>query len=106
MREFWAMSDAVLVTAALALATIGIRLLGIAVGQNLPQQGIWANVLKSLPGCLIVSLIAVMLLAKGPLEWAAAAVALFVAIATRSLPLTMVIGILTIWLLRNSGIGI
>jgi branched-subunit amino acid transport protein len=37
----------------------------------------------------------------GPKEWAAAAVAIAVAILTRSLPLTMAAGIAAIWTLRT-----
>ena len=97
------MTDAVVVTVALALATISVRLFGIAIGQRLPQTGVWARSLKSLPGCLIVALISVMLLSKGPLEWIAAALALLVAIITRSLPLTMIVGIAAVWAMRQFG---
>jgi len=97
------MTDPVLVTLALAIATISIRLFGIAIGQRLPQSGVWARGLKSLPGCLIVALISVMLLSKGALEWIAAALALLVAIITRSLPLTMIAGIVAVWAMRQYG---
>ena len=100
------MTDPMIVTAALAMATISIRLLGIAVGQNLPQTGAWARALKSLPGCLIVALVAVMLLSQGLLEWMAAILALGVAVLTRSLPLTMVAGILAVWSMRHFGGGL
>ena len=95
------MSETSLVIVALAVATLSVRLLGVAVGQRLPQQGGWAAALNALPGCLIVSLVCVMLASGGPREWLAGTIALAVAIVTRSLPLTMVVGILAIWMLRQ-----
>jgi branched chain amino acid efflux pump len=95
------MTDAWLLITALAVATFAIRLAGILLGQRLPASGAWARALDALPGCLLVSLVSVALLSGGPKEWAAAAVAIVVAIATRSLPLTMVAGIASIWALRT-----
>jgi uncharacterized membrane protein len=90
-----------LVIVGLAVATFAIRLSGILLGQRLPQGGAWAHALNALPGCLLVSLVAVALLSGGPKEWAAAVVALAVAIVTKSLPLTMAVGIASIWALRT-----
>ena len=95
------MSDAWLLIIALAVATFAIRLAGILLGQRLPTSGAWARALNALPGCLLVSLVAVALLSGGPKEWGAAAVAVCVAIVTRSLPLTMAVGIASIWALRT-----
>jgi uncharacterized membrane protein len=86
---------------ALAVATFAIRLCGVLLGQRLPQSGAWARGLNALPGCLLVSLVSVALLSGGPREWGAAAVSIAVAIATRSLPLTMVAGIAAVWALRR-----
>ena len=85
----------------LALATFAIRLSGALLGQRLPQGGAWASALNALPGCLLVSLVTVALLAGGPKEWAAGALALATAILTRNLPLTMAAGIASIWALRT-----
>jgi uncharacterized membrane protein len=85
----------------LSVGTFAIRLSGILLGQRLPQSGGWASALNALPGCLLVSLVAVALLSGGPKEWAAAAIALAVAIVTKSLPLTMAVGIAAIWALRT-----
>ncbi|MCZ4279657.1 AzlD domain-containing protein [Kiloniella laminariae] len=85
----------------LALATFSIRLSGVLLGQRLPQSGRWARGLKALPGCLIISLVSVLVLSGGPREWLAGAVATAVALLSRSLPLTMATGIATIWLLRH-----
>jgi uncharacterized membrane protein len=95
------MSDAWLLIVALAVATFAIRLSGILLGQRLPQSGLWARALNALPGCLLISLVSVALMSGGPKEWGAAAVSVAVAIITRSLPLTMVAGIASIWALRT-----
>ena len=95
------MSDPVLITALLAVVTFSIRFLGVALGQRLPESGPWVRALSALPGSLIVSLVAVMLVGGGPDDWIGAAAALSIALATRSLPLTMVVGIATVWMFRS-----
>jgi uncharacterized membrane protein len=97
MTETW------FVILALTVGTFAIRLSGIFVGQMIPQQGPLASGLRALPGCLIISLVAVSLLSGGPNEWGAGLVALVVAVATRNLPITMASGIAAIWLLRHFG---
>ena len=95
------MTDIWLVIVVMMVATLSVRLLGVFVGQRLPQHGVCARALNALPGCLIVSLVSVMLMGGGPREWLAGACALAVAMLTRNLPLTMVVGIAAIWLLRT-----
>ena len=53
------MTEPLLVTIWLALATFSVRFAGVLLGQRLPQQGPWKHGLNALPGCLIVSLVAV-----------------------------------------------
>ncbi|AHC99314.1 branched-chain amino acid ABC transporter [Leisingera methylohalidivorans DSM 14336] len=84
----------------LAAATFTVRLSGYLLGRRLPDHGPWARGLQALPGCLILSLVTCLLMQGGPLEWVSGAVAFAVALATRSLPLTMAAGIAAICLLR------
>jgi uncharacterized membrane protein len=95
------MSETNLVILILAIGTLTVRLAGVAVGQKLPRHGAWARGLNALPGCMIVSLVMVVLSAGGPKEWLAALAALGVAIVSNNLPVTMLVGILSIWLLRH-----
>ncbi len=95
------MSDPLLITALLAVVTFSTRFLGVVLGQHLPESGPWTRALNALPGCLIVSLVTMMLVGGGPDEWIGAAVALGVALATRSLPLTMIVGIAVVWVFRS-----
>lgn len=95
------MSDTWLVILGLAAGTFAIRLTGALLGRRIPEHGAWARGLRALPGCLIVSLVAVSLVSGGPREWAAAALALLVAALTRNLPLTMAVGIAALWALRQ-----
>ena len=97
MAEPWA------VVAALAVGTFAIRLAGVLVGRRIPEDGAWARGLRALPGCLIVALVSVSLLSGGLKDWGAGVVAASVAIATRSLPLTMAGGIVAVFLLRHIG---
>lgn len=95
MTEIW------WVIVPLAGATFAIRLSGVLMGQRLPQTGAWARALKALPGSLIVALVSISLLSGGPQEWIAGAAAGLAALWTRNLPLTMAVGIVTIWGLRT-----
>ena len=95
------MTDAWTVILGLAAGTFAARLGGIVLGRRLPERGGWARALDTLPGTLIVALVAGQLLAGGPAEWIAGALAAGAAIATRSLVLTMATGILAVYLLRQ-----
>lgn len=95
------MADTTIVIAALAIATFAVRIGGVMAGRVLPREGAVAAALEALPGCLIVSLVAVTMIGGGPQEWAAGAVALGVAALTKNLPLTMIAGVGAIYLLRT-----
>ncbi len=95
------MSEIHIVTAALIVGTLTVRLAGAALGRRLPTRGGWARALNALPGCLILSLVIVMLTNGGPKEWFAAGLALATAFLTKSLPATMAVGVVAIALLRN-----
>jgi len=95
------MADPLLVTLGLSVGTFAIRLGGYLLGSALPATGPWARGLNALPGCLIAALLAVLLVQAGPAEWAAAALAAVIAMLTRSLPLTMLVGIGAVWLART-----
>jgi len=95
------MSDTWWVISSLAIATYALRLGGVVLGQRLPEKGPWARGLNALPGCLIISLVSVLLLTGGVNEWIAGLIAALVALFTRSLPLTMLAGIVSILILRT-----
>ncbi|MBI1209702.1 MAG: AzlD domain-containing protein [Azospirillum sp.] len=97
------MTEAWLVILFLTIGTFGIRLTGVVIGQQVLKAGAWARAMRALPGCMIVSLVAVSVLSGGPREWAAGLIATAVAVATRNLPITMVSGIAAVWLLRHLG---
>jgi uncharacterized membrane protein len=95
MTETWS------VILALTVGTIAVRLSGVLIGQRIPEHSAWARGMRALPGCLIVSLVAVSLVSGGPREWSAAIFATVTAIVTKNLPITMASGIAAIWLLRH-----
>lgn len=94
------MQDSWLIIIGLALLTFIIRLSGIVLGRRIPQSGPWVRALQALPGSLLIALVTVSVVSGGWLEWLAAAIALGVAIVTNSLPITMLVGIVSIYLLR------
>ena len=84
----------------LAVGTFSIRLGGYVLGAQLPSTGVWARAFAALPGCLIASLLAVILVQTSSPEWVAAGFAFMTAMLTRNLPLMMVAGIVAVWGLR------
>lgn len=95
MTELWA------VILGLAAGTFAARLGGVLIGQRLPKTGGWARALGALPGSLIIALVAMQVLSGGVIEWIAGALAAVTALATRNLILTMAVGIVAVYLLRN-----
>ena len=95
------MSEPWLLIIGLAVGTYSIRLGGFLLGARLPVTGAWKRAFEALPGCLIAALIAVILVQGEVAEWIAACIALATALLTRSLPLTMVVGIAAVWTLRK-----
>lgn len=94
------MNEITLLITGLALGTFAIRFAGFLVGARLPRTGVWAQALTALPGSLIAALLATQLASGGPAEWGAGIIALGTAILTRSLPLTMIVGLVAIAGLR------
>lgn len=94
MTELW------FIIIGLAAATFTIRVSGYVLASHLPQSGRWARGFAALPGCLIAALLSVILVQGGLHEWLAAAIALAIALVSRSLPLTMLGGIGAVYLLR------
>ena len=94
------MTDHAIVITGLIAGTAAIRGVGYLIGSRLPSKGPWAVGLNALPGCMIAALLAITLAPAGLPEWGAALVSLGVALWSRSLPLTMAIGVATIALLN------
>jgi uncharacterized membrane protein len=95
------MDESWVLIGALALGTFTIRFAGTKLGQAIPSHGPAARALNALPGALIVALVAASMISGRWRELAAGAVALAVAVRTRSLPVTMAVGIAAIWALRR-----
>ena len=84
----------------LAGASFVIRLGGYVLAMRLPQSGGWARGMEALPGCMIVALVAVMMLNGSRVEWIAGAIVLGFAAKTRSLPISMLVGMACVATLR------
>jgi len=95
MTETW------LVIAALAAGTFALRITGIYFGERVPTRGRAAKALRAIPGSLIVALVTVSIASGDAAEWIAGGAAAVVATRTRNLPLTMVAGMVVVWLLRR-----
>ena len=85
---------------ALALGTFAIKVSGYLLAQTLPRDGFVVRSLNALPGTLVTALVTVILLQGTQTEWIAALLAIATAIFTRNLPLTMVVGVFAVFLLR------
>ncbi len=95
------MTDIWVIILGLAVGTFAARLGGILLGQRLPVTGGWARALSALPGTLIVALVAGQVFQGEWPEWIAGGLAAMAAILTRSLVLTMALGIIAVYVLRQ-----
>ena len=73
-------------------ASFAIRLSGYLLASQIPQAGMWARALQALPGCLIASLVSLMMLNGTMLEWISAVMVLAIAAITRKPTLAMFAG--------------
>ncbi|MCF7728127.1 AzlD domain-containing protein [Sulfitobacter sp. M22] len=64
---------------ALAVGTYAIRYIGLLAGDAIERRPALRAVLRDLPGCLVVALVASSLAGEEPVVWLAAAIALGVA---------------------------
>lgn len=84
----------------LALAAYGIRLLGLLAGQAIRGNARLSPLLDDLPGCLVVGLVAASLAGQPLPTWIAGAIALFVAMLSNNVVVTMIVGFVTILALQ------
>ena len=81
-------------------ASFVIRLAGYLLASQIPQDGMWARALQALPGCLIASLVSLMMLNGTMLEWISAVMVLAIAAITRKPTLAMFAGMVIIAAMR------
>lgn len=84
----------------LGSASFGIRLSGYLLASKIPHDGVLARALQALPGCLIVSLVSLMMLNGTVFEWVSGAFVLLIAALTRRPTLAMFAGMVFIAALR------
>lgn len=84
----------------LGIVSFAIRLTGYLLASQIPQDGMWARALQALPGCLIVSLVSLMMLNGTMLEWISAVMVLAIAAITRKPTLAMFSGMVIIAAMR------
>jgi branched chain amino acid efflux pump len=93
-------SGAIIAIALMALATYATRAGGLWLASRLDlseRAGVW---LDQIPGAILVSLVAPVVLTGGFAEALAAVAVVFVAVRTGSLPAAMVTGVVAVVLLR------
>lgn len=97
--------DALLAVLGMAAATYALRIGGLLLAGYLPRRGRWAAAFEQVPGAVMVAIVAPAILAAGPLGWIAAAACAGVALRTRNLLLTMLVGIAIVGIARHLGAG-
>lgn len=94
------MFDPLLTIVLMALATYATRTGGLWLASRLDlseRAGAW---LDQIPGAILVSLVAPTVLTGGPAEALAAVAVVIVAVRTGSLPAAMLVGVVTVVVLR------
>ncbi|MEM7047031.1 MAG: AzlD domain-containing protein [Pseudomonadota bacterium] len=79
--------------AGLALGTYGLRVMGMLIGSRLAVYPRLQTALAFIPGCLIVALVSTSLALGSVSVWVIAAACVGVAILTKNLIATLVVGV-------------
>jgi len=85
---------------AASIITYTFRLGGLLLADRLPQTGLFRYFLDALPGTILVSLVVPSALNAGWQGFIGVAACLVIYIHTRNLLLTMITGVLTVYLVR------
>jgi branched-subunit amino acid transport protein len=85
----------------MAAVTYAIRAGGFLIAERLPAMGFMALWMRNIPGAVLAALIAPDVLKGGPDTWIATAAATLVYLATRNVFVTIVGGVLAMFLLRR-----
>ncbi len=93
--------DAAIALVALALAAFAVRASGILLGGLIPSTGKGGQLLREMPGAVMVSLAAPSVVNGGLAEWLATVLTAAVAWKTRSLIGSMAAGLVFVWALRQ-----
>ena len=93
-------TEALVAILAMAAVTWLCRAGGLLLASRLPPQGRIARGLQQLPGCVLAALVAPAIASGGPAEALAAGATAFTMVATRSLPLAMAAGVVTVCMAR------
>ena len=91
-----------LAIAGMALLAFGVRAAGFLLAERLPQTGAVSRWFQQIPPAILVSLVAPAVLTGGLPERAAALVTGVTAALSRNLLLAMVLGVGTVWALRQT----
>jgi len=81
-----------------------IRVSGFILASQIPKYGAWARGLEALPGCLIVSLVTLMMIYGSALEWITGLIVLVISALTHRPNLAMFCGIALNAALRQLGL--
>lgn len=85
----------------MAIVTYLTRVSGFYLVSRINVSGRLEAFLKAIPGTVLVSIVAPVVLTSGPAESAASLATVLTAWKSRSLPLAMVVGVVVVWALRK-----
>ena len=88
----------------LGFISFSIRISGFILASHIPNHGAWARGLEALPGCLIVSLVTLMMIYGSALEWITGTIVLVISALTHKPNFAMFCGIVLIAALRQLGL--
>ncbi len=95
-------TDELLAIGGMAILAFGVRATGLLLAERLPQTGAVARWFQQIPSAILVSLVAPAVLTGGVAEKVAALVTAAAAALSRNLLLAIVLGVGTVWLLRQA----
>ena len=95
-------TDEALAIGGMAVLAFGVRAAGLMLAERLPQTGAVSRWFQQIPPAILVSIVAPAVITGGVAEKAAALVTAVTAALSRNLLLAMVLGVGTVWALRQA----
>lgn len=91
-----------IVIAAMAAVTYATRIAGLWLARRFQPSPRVEAALRHIPGAVLISIVAPLVLTGGPAEIVAAGIAAAIMLATDSLPLAVIVGVAAVWGLRHA----
>ena len=94
------LNDSIITIVLMGCATFFVRAAGYWLASRIKLNPVFENWLKYLPGCIIISIVAPLVIQGGIKQWIGALVTIIIMVKTDNILLAMVLGLATVVVIR------